>query len=87
MNLNCTIANFMAQMFDDGLITDDTNITIKDYRTGETLSSGHWYHDNVLDWITKKTPRVIYYMKSELRTGNEGIDTVTGDNLQIEIKL
>lgn len=87
MNLNCTIANFMAQMFDDGLITDDTNITIKDYRTGETLSVGHWYNDNMLNWITKKTPRVIYYMKSELRTGKSEIDKEVGDQLQIEVRL
>lgn len=87
MNLNCTIANFMAQLFDDGLVTDDTNITIKDYRTGETLTTGHWYNDNMLDWITKKTPRVIYYMKSELRTGKADLDKEVGDQLQIEVRL
>lgn len=87
MNMNTTIANFMAQAFDAGFIDDDTNIIIKDYVNLEELACGHWYNDNILSWIVKKTPKVRSYRIEEYYTGNPGIDRTNGKYLYIEVAL
>lgn len=49
ITLNTFPRYFFRDAFNSNLYNDDTVIVVREYHSGMTITTGHWYEDNILD--------------------------------------